>query len=1305
METPQLIYPADLPVSERRADILDAIAKHQVVVVAGATGSGKTTQLPKMCLELGRKSIAHTQPRRIAARAVAERLAEEMLVELGGVVGYQVRFTDRASRDTRVKVMTDGILLNALKHDRLLKAYDTIIIDEAHERSLNIDFLLGYLKQLLPKRPDLKVIITSATIDPESFSKHFDDAPIIEVSGRTYPIEMRYRPVGITDSGATDGDEDHAADPDDETTADDYIDGIVAALKELEAEEPGDVLVFLSGESEIRDAQDALEGNARAGKLGTGTEILPLYGRLSAADQHRVFERSTMAGIRRRVILATNVAETSLTVPGIKYVIDTGTARISRYSPRAKVQRLPIEAISQASANQRAGRAGRTSPGIVIRLYSEDDYARRPEFTDPEILRTNLASVILQAANLGLGDLARFPFLQPPDERGIRDGIGLLRELGALPEATDGPVALTAVGKALASLPIEPRFARMLLASKSAGVTREVMIIVTGLTIQDPRERPLEKRQKADELHGRFADPTSDFLSLLNLWNYLEEKQQELSGNAFRKMCKQEFLNYLRVREWQDLIRQLKSLAKPLELVIGEPKVDPDGIHKALLAGLLSQIGIRATPQAKVTAGKAAAGKPPRPSNEFLGSHGQKFAIFPGSTLFKKPPAAVMSAELVETSRLYARMNAAIDPEWAEKLAGDLCKRTYSEPHWEKSQGAVIGYERVMLFGVPIVVGRRMQFARVDASYCRELFIRHALVDGEWDSQQAFDRQNRALIKQLEGQAERARKPQLAPDSEDVFRFYNARVPADVVSTRSFEGWWRKAKHESPDMLTMTREDLLPQEIEQPSERDLPNEWLHDGQQLRLKYRFDPGATEDGVTVDVPLPVLAGLSSESFDWLVPGLRGELVTALIKSLPKNLRRNVVPAADWAAKVVKVLPDAPTGNLLVTVAQTLRQLSETVISATDFDLTKLPDALRMKYRAVDARGKTLGLSADLAALQAKLADNTRNAVATVAEKAHHAIERSGITSWDLGDIPLSLETEHAKNVVRAFPALVAVDGGKGPTASADLRLFSTQAEQLRHHRFGVRALVQAGIKSPAKYVEEHLTQPERLAQKDGEAVERGPVIGFRLERAPDRTRPGGVARAASDDMDVQLRHQVAESSDIELVAFGDLLQRAGDAGYFRHQLRLLDLVEVDDLDRVGPARHQQQPGIMRVLDDEHTAERQVADVTDPFALPRAPRVLDHLVPHDGPRAPPHPQAVGVGDRIAVLVQARPVEEGDRGVVERLAVGAPRARRLDSEGRPCRPRLLVERRSRRLRPRRRQDPHQHRRHPRPRRLRRRG
>ena len=1082
MDAALITYPPDLPVSERRVEILEAIRDNQVVIIAGATGSGKTTQIPKMCLELGRTSIAHTQPRRIAARAVAERIAEELKVELGGLVGYQVRFTDQASAETEVKVMTDGILLNALQRDRMLKNYDTIIIDEAHERSLNIDFLLGYLKQLLPQRPDLKLIITSATIDPESFSKHFGGAPMIEVSGRTFPIEIRYRPLVEDKMSSDDPDDDEFADEKNKATAQpehsarDYLDGIISALNELDKEAPGDVLVFLSGETEIRDAQEAIEGHIAAGRMKAGTEVLPLYGRLSAADQHKVFEPSKVAGLRRRIILATNVAETSLTVPGIKYVVDAGTARISRYSPRAKVQRLPIEAISQASANQRSGRCGRTSDGIAIRLYSEEDFERRPEFTDPEILRTNLASVILQAASLGLGDISQFPFLQTPDSRGVKDGLDLLKELGAI-QNNPGATKLTKIGVDLSRLPIEPRFARMVLESRNHGVTREVMAIVAGLTVQDPRERPLEKRPQADLSHARFTDPTSDFLSLLNLWNYLEEKQKELSSSAFRRMCKAEFLNYLRVREWNDVYRQLKTLTKPLGLTLGEPKIDPDGIHKSLLSGLLSHIGLKQVSDNKLGDKRGANSSPRKQQHEFMGARNQKFVIFPGSALAKKPPAAVMSAELVETSRLFARTNAAIDPGWAEKIAGDLCKRSYSEPHWEKNQGAVVAYERVTLFGVTLVAHRRMQYSRVDPELCRELFIRHALVDGEWDSKQAFDRSNRALRRQLEELEERSRRRDILADDEVVFAFYDQRIPADVLSTRTFEGWWKKERATNPDFLTMQRADLLEETEAEHDENEFPSEWVYGDQRLKLKYRFEPGREDDGVTVEVPLPLLARLDPEPFEWLVPGLRLELITGLIKTLPKNIRRQVVPAADWAAKAAATLPETPQGNLLTTVAKALQSLSGAIVTAQDFDALRLPDHLRMTYRVIGSTGKNMGTDKNLEKLQRGLAEKSRDAVAEVAERVTSPLERDGLTSWDFAELPRTVDAKHGGNTVRAYPALVVTTPGAA-RQEVNIRLMATEADQKREHPLGIRALVIAAVPSPAKYVQEHLTAQEKL-----------------------------------------------------------------------------------------------------------------------------------------------------------------------------------------------------------------------------------
>ena len=1073
MSEPAITYPPELPVSQRRDDIAALLASNQVVIVAGETGSGKTTQLPKILLELGKTSIGHTQPRRIAARTIAERISDELGTPLGGLVGYQVRFTDTVGKDTRIKLMTDGILLNEIHRDRLLRKYDAIIIDEAHERSLTIDFLLGYLKQLMPRRPDLTIVVTSATIDPQSFSKHFDDAPIIEVSGRTYPVELRYRPlvderVELVETSPT----DDAGEVSTSSTTD-PMDGINAALDELAREGDGDVLVFLSGENEIRDAEEAIRGRNLA-----NTEVLPLYGRLSSAEQHRVFETKRPAGIRRRIVLATNVAETSLTVPGIRYVIDAGTARISRYSVRSKVQRLPIEAISQASANQRSGRSGRTSDGIAIRLYSEEDFARRLEYTEPEILRTNLAAVILQMISLGLGDIASFPFLQPPDSRGIKDGLDLLRELGAISgssssrsrrELSAGEVStsstrddpeITAIGQQLTRLPIDPRLARMVVESKQHGTTREVMAIVAGLSIQDPRERPLAKRPQADQQHARFTDPTSDFVTLLNLWNYLEEKQTELSGNAFRRMCHTEYLNYLRVREWRDVYRQLERTAKPLGLVVGSPSANPNGIHRSLLAGLLSQIGIR--DQAK---------------KDYVGARQVRFSIFPGSALAKKQPAEVMSAELVETSRLFARTNAAIDLAWAEPIAGDLVKRSYGEPHWEKKQGAAVAYERVTLYGVPIVARRRVQFARVDAAYARELFIRHALVEGEWESVQAFDRANRQLRKELAEVEERTRRRDILFDDEAVYEFYDRRIPADVNTQRSFEGWWKKARATQPDLLTMTPENLVDElervELErvEPVETSFPDTWVQGDQSLTLSYRFEPGAADDGVTVRVPLALLAGLRPDGFDWQVPGLREELVIALIKALPKAIRRNVVPAADWAKRLLGELDG--DGPITEALARAIQRLTYMPVSASDFETDRVPPHLRPTFAVMDERGTVVASGKDLSALQAQLKSSARESVARASVAPTSALERGGITTWDFDELPRLLDTKQGGNTIRAYPALV--DEG----SSVAIRLMSTPTDQAREQRAGVRRLLQLAIPSPVGYVQEHLTTTEKLS----------------------------------------------------------------------------------------------------------------------------------------------------------------------------------------------------------------------------------
>jgi ATP-dependent helicase HrpA len=1022
---PEITYPEALPVSRRKDEIRDAIAKNQVVIVAGETGSGKTTQLPKICLELGlgvKGLIGHTQPRRLAARTVAERIAEELNTPLGEAVGYQVRFADHSSDSTLVKVMTDGILLNELTRDRMLRRYDTLIIDEAHERSLNIDFILGYVKQLLPRRPDLKVIITSATIDPERFSRHFSDAPIIEVSGRTYPVEVRYRPI---------------EEEDDQTQA------ILDAVDELALEPPGDVLVFLSGEREIRDTADALEKQ----KL-RGVEVLPLYARLSVAEQHRVFQSHR----GRRIVLATNVAETSLTVPGIKYVIDPGTARISRYSHRTKVQRLPIEPVSQASANQRKGRCGRVSEGVCIRLYSEEDFLARPEFTDAEILRTNLASVILQMTNLGLGDILDFPFIDPPDRRNVKDGVDLLAELGAL--SKDG---LTPLGRKLAQLPVDPRLARMVLEADKNGCVREVMVIAAALSIQDPRERPTEKRQAADEQHARFADKESDFLAYLNLWEYLRERQKELSGNQFRRLCKQEYLHYLRVREWQDIFGQLRQVGKDLGVTLNSTPADPQHVHISLLAGLLSHIGL--LDETKKESSGPDRRRGPR---EYDGARSARFAIFPGSALAKKPPRWVMAAELVETSRLWARIGAKIEPEWVEPLAGHLVKRTYSEPHWEKNQGAVMAYEKVTLYGVPIVAQRKVNYARIDPEMCRDLFIRNALVEGDWDSHHQFLRDNRRLLEEAEELEHRARRRGIVVDDETLFEFYDERIPASAVSARHFDSWWKKARRETPDLLTFSTSMLVNDAAEEIQQADYPDVWQADDQRLPLSYQFEPGTDADGVTVRIPLPVLNQIDADGFDWQIPGLREDLVTELIRSLPKRLRVNFVPAPDVARKVLSRI-DPSSGPLLESLSRELRAMTGVEVPSSAWDLDRVPDHLKITYRVVDRRD-TLAEGKDLASLKRQLAPKVTDTLS----RASGAISRQGLRTWDFGELPRL----HERGRVKAYPALA--DEGD----SVAVRTYATEAEQQRSMWRGTRRLVLLNSPSPVKLLQSKLSNQAKL-----------------------------------------------------------------------------------------------------------------------------------------------------------------------------------------------------------------------------------
>ena len=1032
---PPITYPPELPVSQHKDEIARAIQENQVVIIAGETGSGKTTQIPKICLELGRGvsgQIGHTQPRRLAARTVAERIAEELGSPLGETVGYQVRFTDVSAGDTLIKLMTDGILLTELTRDRKLNRYDTLIIDEAHERSLNIDFILGYLRQLLPERPDLKLIITSATIDPERFAAVFGGAPVIEVSGRTYPVEVRYRPI----EDGEDGDQGQA---------------ISDAIDQLSVEGPGDILVFLSGEREIRDTADLLAGRDRL-------EVLPLYSRLSAAEQHRVFDRRQAR--TRRVVLATNVAETSLTVPGIHYVIDPGTARISRYSRGTKVQRLPIEPISQASANQRKGRCGRTADGICIRLYSEADFESRPEFTDPEILRTNLASVILQMAAIGLGDVPKFPFIDPPDARNIADGLTLLAELNAFKNGR-----ITGLGRKLARLPVDPRIGRMILEADRNGCVREVLIIAAALSIQDPRERPADAQQAADDKHRRFADPDSDsdFSAYLNLWDYLAERQRELSSSAFRRLCRADYLNYLRVREWQDLQGQLQRLAGDLGVAVDSSSAERTVVHLSLLAGLLSQIGMKTEP-ARPPAASGSTGR--RSRAEYLGARSARFAIFPGSGLARKTPDWIVAAELVETSRLWARTVARIEPEWIEPLAAHLVRRSYSEPHWEKKQGGAVALEKVTLYGVPIVVDRKVSYGRIDPAAARELFIRHALVEGDWQTSHRFFAENRRLLAEAAELEHRVRRRGLVVGEDELFAFYDARIPADVVSAQHFDTWWKQARRADPDQLTFKPGDLLSEDAAQVAVDSYPDIWTSQSAGLRalpLSYAFEPGSETDGVTVDIPLSWLNQVNAAEFSWQVPGLRAELVTEMIRSLPKSLRRDLVPAPDLAREVVARL-GPPSGDLRDAVARELRSLRGVTVPRDAWDLSKLPPHLRITVRVTDG-DRVLAEGKDVAELQRELRPRLR----AVLSQAAVGLTRSGLTSWNFGTLPEVFR----EGTVVAYPALA--DAG----AAVDIRLFETEAAARAAMWAGTRRLILLGAPSPVKSIAGRLSTPAKLA----------------------------------------------------------------------------------------------------------------------------------------------------------------------------------------------------------------------------------
>jgi ATP-dependent helicase HrpA len=1029
---PKVTYPASLPVSARKEDLLAAIRDHQVVVVAGETGSGKTTQLPKICLELGRGvrgAIAHTQPRRLAARTVAQRIADELDVELGGAVGYSVRFNDRSGEDTLIRLVTDGLLLAEIQRDPQLRRYDTIIIDEAHERSLNIDFLLGYLQRLLPRRPDLKLIITSATIDPGQFSRHFGDAPIVEVSGRTFPVEVRYRPV-IDPEAPEAGERDQP-------------EAIGDAVQELLGEgRDGDVLVFLSGEREIRDTADALRG-----RLPDDVEILPLYARLSTAEQQRVFKGHR----NRRVVLATNVAETSLTVPGIKYVVDPGFARMSRYSARLKVQRLPIEPISQASADQRKGRCGRTSDGICIRLYDEEDFLERPRFTDPEILRTNLASVILQMAALDLGTVADFPFLDPPDPRQVRDGINLLHELGAVDPQAESGKRLTGVGRKLARLPVDPRMARMILEADRLRCVEEVIVIAAALSIQDPRERPVEHRAHADQLHARFADEHSDFLVFLNLYTYLREQQRELSGSQFRKRVKAEYLHFLRIREWQDLVGQLRQTAKELGVTRNQEPGDPEHIHIALLSGLLSHVGVRDVAK-----------------RDYLGARGARFHVFPGSVLSRKQPSWIMVSELVETARLFGRTAARVQPDWIEPLAGHLVKRTYSEPRWERKRGAVVATERVTLYGLPIVTGRKVAYAPIDPELSRDLFLRRGLVERDWDTRHAFFAENGRMLEEIDALEHRERRRDVLVDDQTLYDFFDARVPADVVSGAHFDRWWKDARGQDPNLLTYTHELLVaPAAADALAGAGRPSAWRQGELTLPLTYAFEPGADHDGVTVHVPLAVLPQLRATGFDWLVPAFREELVTALLRGLPKELRRPLVPVPETAALAVQRMKPR-SGPLLDVLAREIGALRGVPIPPEAWDVARLPAHLRMTFSVEDDAGAVLASSHDLAAVREQVRPRLRAALSAATASLEHA----GLRAWTIGTLPRDVALPGTGDAVRAYPALV--DEG----ATVAVRMLESRAAQEHAMRLGTRRLLLLTIPSPARHVQGTLGNAAQL-----------------------------------------------------------------------------------------------------------------------------------------------------------------------------------------------------------------------------------
>ncbi len=1022
---PAISYPDNLPVSQKKELLLKTIQENQVTILCGETGSGKTTQLPKICLQAGlgiRGLIGHTQPRRLAARSVASRIAEELKIELGQAVGYKVRFSDKLSDKTYIKLMTDGILLAEIHHDPYLSQYDCIIIDEAHERSLNIDFILGYLKQLLAKRRDLKIIITSATIDPQRFAKHFNNAPVIEVSGRTYPVETLYHPLQNEDNNEQQKDLQQA---------------IADAVNFLSTKDRSDILVFLSGERDIRETADYLKKQQLQ-----NTEILPLLARLSASEQNKIFHTSG----KRRIILSTNVAETSLTVPGIKYVIDSGVARISRYSWRSKIQRLPIEKISQASANQRKGRCGRISEGICIRLYSEDDFNLRDEFTAPEIQRTNLAAVILQMENMQLGHVEDFPFVEPPDGRLIRDGYKLLHELGAINKKNK----ITAIGKKLAHLPIDPKLGRMLLEAEQESALNETLVIVAALATQDPKERPMDKQQAADEAHKQFKDDSSDFISFLNLWNSFHKQQQNLSGNKLRKWCKENFISWMRMREWKDTHFQIKNMLKDLKLKFNNNEADYTSIHRSLLTGLLGNLGLKSE------------------DREYTGARNGKFVIFPGSALFKKKPKWIMSAAIVETGRVYARTVSKIEPLWIEDKARHLFKRNYSQPHWEKRNAQVSAFEQTTLYGLIINPKRKINYGPINSVEAREIFIRSALVQGDFNCNFDFFIHNQKLIKELENLEAKSRRQDIIIDDEIIFQFYEQIIPENIYSGPQFNKWQKQCSKEIINKLFLTKEYLMQHNAEHITDEQFPDHIEINGSYYPLEYHFDPGHNCDGITVITPAAGLNALNPQICEWLVPGMLHEKMIALIRSLPKQLRKNFVPAPNFADTCLQAL-EADNISLSTAMSNHLRKITGTEIPYDAWRPELLDSHLFMNFRIIDNKGKTIKEHRNLQYLKDTLNDIPTD---VLAEKTTYNFEKENVKADILDNLPETIDIDLHGVKIKGFPALV--KEGK----NVALRILDSKNKAIQEHKTGLRQLFINALPEQIKYLKNNLPQIHKL-----------------------------------------------------------------------------------------------------------------------------------------------------------------------------------------------------------------------------------